>query len=278
MSKVLVVGASGTVGSNLVKNLRAKGHDVVRATSSTTPGRDQVHLNLVTRVGLDQVFDGIERAFFLSPPGHTNQHELLIPLIDKAREKKLDKVVLMTAIGVNASDEIPLRKAEIRLEQSGVPYNIIRPNWFMQNFNTYWIKGILESDTIFLPAGHEAKASFIDARDIAAVAAALLDSHQFDGQDFDLTGSESLTHDEVAELIAKVTGKPVRFQDITPEAFLDNLLEAGLPPDYAQFMLVIFGYLKQGANERRTDAVEKITGQKPIRFEQYAKDHRQAWV
>lgn len=278
MGKILVAGASGTVGTELVKNLRAKENEVVRATSKTAPERDQVHLNLATREGLEQAFDGVDKAFFLAPPGYTNQHELLIPLIDKAKEKKLAKVVLMTAMNANASDELPLRKAEIRLEQSGVPYNIIRPNWFMQNFNTFWIKGILEANAIFLPVGHTAKTSFIDSRDISAVAATLLDASQFDGQDFDLTGPESLTHDEAAALIAKATGKPIRFQDIAPEDMLKGLLDGGVPKDYAQFLLVILDYLKQGYSERRTDAVEKITGRKPIAFEQYARDYRQAWV
>lgn len=277
MSKVLVVGASGTVGSELVKKLRANGHEVVRATSQSNLQPDQVHLNLVTGAGLDQAFQGVEKAFLLCPPGYTNQHELLGPLIDKAREKKLQKVVLMTAMGANAVDAAPLRQAEIRLEQSGLKYNIIRPNWFMQNFNTFWLQGILQANTVFLPVA-DAKASFIDARDIAAVAARLLDTEQFDNQDFDLTGAESLSHDEAAALISQATGKTIRFQDITPQAMLDGLLQAGLPADYAEFLVMILGFLKQGAAERRTDAVERITGQAPIRFAQFARDYRAAWV
>lgn len=277
MSKILVVGASGTVGSELAKKLRDKGHDVVRATSKSDLQPDQVHLNLVTRDGMDRAFDGVEKAFFLCPPGYANQYELLAPLIDKAKEAKLKKVVLMTAMGANAVETAPMRQAEIRLEQSGIPYNIIRPNWFMQNFNTFWLHGIQQANTIFLPVG-SARASFIDARDIAAVAAVLLDTGRFDNQDFDLTGSESLTHDEAAALISKATGKSIRFQDITPEAMLDGLLKAGLPEDYAQFLVMILGFLKQGAAERRTDAVEKITGQPPIRFEQYTRDYRAAWM
>ena len=81
------------------------------------------------------------------------------------------KLVLMTAMGANADEAAPLRKAEVHLIQSGLAYNIIRPNWFMQNFNTFWLHGILNGGTIALPVG-QAKGSFIDARDIAAVAAA----------------------------------------------------------------------------------------------------------
>jgi uncharacterized protein YbjT (DUF2867 family) len=277
MSRILVVGASGTVGSELVKLLQAKGHTPVRATSKTTLEADQVHLDLVRKDGLNQAFDGIDRAFLLAPPGHTNQHELLGPLINKAAELNLQKVVLMTAMGANAVDQAPMRQAEIQLEKSGLPFNIIRPNWFMQNFNSFWIQGILESNTVFLPVG-DAKVSLIDARDIAQVAAQLLTSNRFDNQDFDLTGDQSLTHAQAAALLSKATNKVIGFQDISPETMREGLLKAGLPADYAEFLLVILNYLKMGAAQRITNAVFEITGKAPRRFEEYAQDYRKAWA
>ncbi|MEY3251132.1 MAG: azoreductase [Pseudomonadota bacterium] len=141
-----------------------------RATSRAPTAPDQAQLDLVTHQGLKHAFEGVDRAFLLAPPGHVNQHELLGPLIEQARAQGLDKLVLMSAMGA------PLRRAGLQLEASGVPFNVIRPNWFMQNFHTFWLAGIRDAGTIFLPAGC-AKGSVIDARDIAAVAAALLSSH-----------------------------------------------------------------------------------------------------
>jgi uncharacterized protein YbjT (DUF2867 family) len=277
MSTILVVGASGTVGTELVKQLRSKGHTVIRTSSKTELEPDQVHLNLSTKAGLEAAFTGIDKAFFLSPPGYANQHELLIPLIEEARKHSLKKVVLMTAMGANAVDSTPFRQAEIRLEQSGLRYNIIRPNWFMQNFNSFWLYGILNYGKVSLPVG-DAKASFIDARDIASVAAVLLDDEaRFADQAFDLTGAESLTHAQAAALIGEAVDKPITFDDITPDAMRGILLGAGLPADYTEVLLTILDYLKQGAAERTTDAVQTITGKSPIRFAQYAQDYRQAW-
>jgi uncharacterized protein YbjT (DUF2867 family) len=277
MSKTLVIGASGTVGTELVRLLAHKDQQVVKATSRAPKTQGEVQLNLLTGDGIEPAFDGVERAFFLSPPGYTNQDQLLAPLIDAARTRKLRKVVLMSAMGANADPNVPLRKAELQLERSGVPFNIIRPNWFMQNFNSYWIQGILAQGKIFLPVG-KAKGSFIDARDIAAVAAELLTGSRFDDRDFDLTGGEALDHDAVAAILSRETGRAIAFEDVTPEAMLHNLRSAGLPEDYARFLLVILGFFKAGYAERTTDAVVQITGRAPISFAQYAKDHRQAWL
>ncbi len=277
MTTTLIVGASGTVGSELATRLAAAGHTVRRATSRSPTAPDQVQHDLISHRGLAHAFEGVDRAFLLAPPGHVNQHELLGPLVEQARAQRLDKVVLMTAMGANADPSAPLRRVELQLEASGLPFNVIRPNWFMQNFHTFWLAGIRDHGTIFLPTGN-AKGSFIDARDIAAVAAALLDGHAHDGADFDLTGAEALDHHEAAAILSQAAGRPIAYQDITPEAMLEGLLGAGLPRPYAEFLNLILGYFKAGYAERTTDAVERITGRAPIAFERYAQDHRAHWA
>lgn len=276
MSKTLILGASGNVGSEIAKILKAKGQEVALATSKKPEKPDQVHLNLATGEGLEDAFKNVDRAFLLAPPGHTNQDELLKPVIDLAKKHGLKKVVLMTAMGVDASDENPFRKAELYLESSGLDYNIIRPNWFMQNFNTFWIHGILTSQKIFLPVG-TAKGSFIDSRDIASVAAELLFNNTWNNRAFILTGEESLNHDEVASIISQVTGKNITFEDITPELMRENLLGAGLPTDYTEFLLMILSFFKLGYSASITNSVKEITGKNPISFKQYAEDYKSSW-
>ncbi len=278
MSRTLVIGANGTVGSELVRLLRAAGHSVLKATSRpVTDPATEVHLNLLTRAGLDTALQGVSKVFMLSPPGHTNQDELLNPVVDAAKAHGVQKIVLMTAMGANADDNAPMRKAEVHLENSGLAYNIIRPNWFMQNFNTFWIQGILEHGKIFLPVG-AAKGSFIDARDISAVAARLLSTDDFNQRDFDLTGGVAMDHDAVAAILSKATGQTITYQDIPEGDMRSALLQAGLPPAYAEFLLLILGFFKAGYSERTTDAVQTLLGRPPITLEQYAADYRSAWV
>jgi uncharacterized protein YbjT (DUF2867 family) len=277
MSRILVVGAAGTVGSELTRLVVAQGETVIQATSREPRTPDQVHLDLVRRTGLENAFSGIDRAFFMAPPGHVNQDVLLAPLIDAARSHRLRKVVLMSAMGANADDAAPLRRAERRLEDAGMPFNIVRPNWFMQNFNTYWLPGILKDGQISLPVG-SGKASFIDARDIAAVAARLLTTEAFADRDFDLTGPQAMDHAEVAAILSRTTGRTIGFTDISPEAMLQALAAAGMPQDYAQFLVTILGFLKAGYAERTTDAVRVITGEEPRSVAQYARDYRAHWA
>ncbi len=277
MSTFLVIGASGTVGSELSRLLEAQGHSVRRATSRSAPASGQVHVDVVARRGLAEAMARADGAFLLAPPGHANQDELLVPLVDAAQAQGVRKVVLMSAMGANADENAPLRKAERHLERSGLPFNIIRPNWFMQNFNTFWLHGIQAQGKILLPVG-SAKGSFIDARDIAAVAARLLTGDDFANRDFDLTGPGALDHGQVAAILSRETGRTITFQDITPEAMRQGLLGAGVPPAYAEFLVLILGYFKAGYAERTTDAVQQITGRAPGGLERYAHDYRAAWV
>lgn len=276
---VLVVGASGTVGSELSRLLKEQGYSV-RATTSKPVKDDSaslVHVNLATGEGITKAFEGVDKAFFLSPPGYADQYAMLSPLVQEAKRRGLKKVVLMTAMGANASEDTPFRRVEIELEKSGLAYNIIRPNWFLQNFNTFWIQGIREQGKILLPAGN-AKVSFIDARDISAVAAKLLTSDEFNNKDFDLTGSESVDHAQVAAAISKATGKTITYQEIKPEELKAGLLAAGLPKDYTDFLLLIMGFLREGYSARTTDNVKLITGKAPHTLAAYAQDYKASWL
>jgi len=277
MTTTLVTGASGQIGTSLVDLLSAQGQTVRRATSRVPSQPGEVQVNLATGEGLAAALAGVDQLFLMAPPGYANQHELLIPAIDAAKAAGVRKVLLLSAMGANADENIPLRRAELHLERSGLAWNVIRPNWFMQNFHTFWLHGIQTEGQIFLPVG-AAKGSFIDTRDIAAVAATLLSSDEFVNAAHDLTGSEALDHNQVAAILSKAAGRPIGYTDIPEDAMRQGLLGAGLPADYAEFLLVILGAFKAGFAERITDNVQRITGKAPIRFEQYAQDFRANWT
>ncbi|XDD49856.1 NmrA family NAD(P)-binding protein [Leptospira sp. WS92.C1] len=281
--KIFVYGATGLVSGFVVKGLLEKGHEVYAGSRAPESAKKVTNLHWIKvdskqpNLGLE-ILDQVDRAFLLSPPGQTDQYSILNPWIEKAKSKKLQKVVLMTAMGVEHSPEdLPFRKLEIALKKSGLVYNILRPNWFMQNFQTFWISGILKDKKIYFPAGN-AKTSFIDARDIASSTVALLLGDSLNGQEFTLTGKESLTHEEVAAKLSKATGLNISFADITPEDFKKGLVEAGVNEDYANVLVYIAGALKEGHASPVLDTVKQITGNEPILFNQYANENKKVWL
>ncbi|MBM9548590.1 NAD(P)H-binding protein [Leptospira sp. 201903074] len=280
--KVFVYGGSGLVGGHLVTELLKQGHEVFAGSRKPESQKSASNLHWVFADSSEltkglEVLEKVDAAYFLSPPGQTNQYEILSPWIEKAKQVSLKKFVLMTAMGVeHAPPEAPFRKTEIMLEGAGIPWNIIRPNWFMQNFHTFWIAGIKQDGKIYFPGGN-AKTSFIDARDIASVAAILLTSSKNDNQAFTLTGPESIDHNEVANHLTKVSGKTIGYVDVDPKVFESSLVSAGLTKDYAAFLVMIAGALKEGFASPILDTVKTLTGKDPISFSQYAKDNADAW-
>lgn len=281
--KIFVYGGTGLVSGFVVDRLLALGHEVYAGTRKPESGKKAPNLYWVfadalePNKGLD-ILDKVDRAFFLSPPGYTDQYAILNPWLEKAKSKKLDKFVLMSAIGVDqAPPEAPFRKLEIALENSGLPFMILRPNWFMQNFHTFWVTGIKNDGKIYFPGGN-AKASFIDARDIAASAVAALLNDSWNGKGITLTGKEALTHEEVAKKISQATGLSIGYVDIDPKDFQKGLVGAGLSEDYANFMVYIAGALKEGYVSPVLSTVQELTGKEPISFSQYAEDHKKSWL
>lgn len=280
--KVFVYGAAGMVGHYLTEELTGAGHEVYAGTRHPEAAPKRAGVTWVAAdatkpsVGVD-VLEKVDAAFFLSPPGFTDQFTILNPWLEKAKAVRLKKVVLMTAMGVeHAPPEAPFRKLELALESSGLNWNILRPNWFMQNFSTFWVGGIRKDQKIYFPGGR-AKASFIDARDIASTAKVLLLTSG-PSRAVNLTGPEAITHDEAAAKISRAAGLSIEYVDITPDDFKKGLLSAGLPEDYASFMVYIAGALKDGHASPVLPTVKEITGKDPITFDEYAKANKDAWI
>lgn len=273
--KILVLGATGNVGSHLVKALVARGETIKAATRSgkAVDGAEGVAFDFADPAGLAAAFDGVDRAYIMLPGGSVAVKELLLPVVEAAIARKV-KIVFQSVFGVDADDSIPYRQIELQIEKSGVPYVILRPNWFSDNFHTFWKAGLAHGQ-IAVPAG-DGKSSFIDARDIAESAAAALTSSQFDGKAFNLTGPEALGYAEAATILSGVIGKPVTYNAISDEAFIGILTGVGVPADYAGFLASIFHPVREGWTAAVSPHVATLTGKAPRSVATYASDYAAA--
>ncbi|ANL34777.1 SDR family oxidoreductase [Rhizobium phaseoli] len=271
-SKILVIGATGTVGRHVVDGLLAKGEAVKAASRAGKPvaNAEGVVFDYAKPETFGPAFYGVDRAYVLLASGYADSKGMLLPVIEAAAARKV-KVVLQSAFGVDADDAIPYRQVEIALEKSGTPYVILRPNWFSDNFHTFWKPGI-DHGQIALPAA-EGKSSFIDARDVAASGVAALTSSSFDGKAFNLTGPEALSYTQAAAILSEAIGKPVSYNAVSDEAFIDMLTGAGVSADYASFLASIFYPVRQGWTAVVTGDVETLTGRAPRSLQTYAADY-----
>jgi uncharacterized protein YbjT (DUF2867 family) len=279
--RILVLGSTGNVGKPLVQSLLSAGESVVAASRQPAPAQLQANLQQV-RFDLSDpstfapALENVDRVYIVAPPGHFDTYSLLGPFLDAALAAPR-KIVLQSADGVQFNDQAPLRRVEMRLEASGHPYVLLRPNWFMDNFHTFWYPPIQAAGVIPLPAA-DSRSAFIDALDIADAASAALRSNEFDGQAFSLTGPEALTYAEAAEILSRHAGRTIRYQHVEDADFSQAMIAAGLPPDYAGFLTLLMSFVRQGAASQVSDAVQRITGQAPRTLEAYAQRYAGAFA
>ena len=279
--KVLVLASTGNIGRSLVAELSRAGEAVRAATRDPSKmragrGAEAVRFDFQDRGTFGPALKDADRVFLLVPAGEMAPYELLTPFLEEATRGGSRKVVLMTAVGVEASDEIPYRKVELSLERSGARFVLLRPNWFMDNFHTYWQAPIQKGGLIPLPAA-DSKTAFIDSRDIAAAAAAALRTDRFDRRSFTLTGPESLTYAQAAAILSRAAGRDIRYAPVDDPTFVKSLVEAEVPRAYAEYLAFLFSTVRQGVAEAVTGSVRDLTGRGPRTLEAYAGDHAAAW-
>jgi uncharacterized protein YbjT (DUF2867 family) len=149
------------------------------------------------------------------------------------------------------------------LRASGVPYAILRPNYFTQNVTTVNAPSIGADGRLYVPAGN-ARLSMTDTRDVAAVAAAIITGDGHAGQAYDVSGPEALSHGDVADRLGAAMGRPVEYVDVAPDAFRETMLGYGLQQWLVDGLANMFeDYRRSGPDgyaAQATETVQRITG------------------
>lgn len=278
---ILVVGATGTNGREVVDRLAAAGARVralvrnpAKAADLRKANVELVEGNLDDPSSLDAALAGVDRAFFVAA---VDQRYVgwFRNFLDAARRAGTAHVVKFSAMGADTESpsEILRQHAETdrMLVTSGLVHTILQPNSFHQNI--LWSAGTIKDAGAFYMPLKDARQSLVDVRDIADMAVAVLTGTGHEGLTYELTGPESLSFHEVAATLSKVIGKPVKYVDVPPEAARQSMLQGGMPAWNATAVTELLEIFASGLAGRTTDTVERITGKKPISFEQFARDH-----
>jgi uncharacterized protein YbjT (DUF2867 family) len=198
--------------------------------------------------------------------------------LDLAEAVGVRHVTYLSAFGVDrAPPEVAHRAVELDLMGRGaLTHSILRPAWFMQNFSETFLKPV--DGVIAVPTGDGAEA-FVDAEDIAAVAAATLaspDAHA--GAQYAPTGPEALTVSDAAHVIADVIGRPAKHNDIDRNAWIDGTVAIGVPAAYGEVLRMLTETIASGHGSRPNNDVQNVTGVPPVRFADFARRTAQAWA
>lgn len=285
IDKILVTGATGTVGRELVALLANSDVEVKAGTRRPERARSRfgqavevVELDYDATETWDAAVQWADRVFLVPPAFDPRGDERLVPFLDWAVQSGARHMVLLSAMGVDSRERLALRRIEQRIESTGVRWTFLRPNIYMQNFARDLLAGSIRDGGVFrLPAG-EASVSFVDSRDVAAVAAAALSGEAHFGRAYTLTGPRALSHAEAAEIISGIVGREVRYQDEPESALRNRLQEAGWSDEQAATFAGLLASIREGERADVTADVAAVLGREPADFERFASDYREAWA
>ncbi|MFJ9417390.1 NAD(P)H-binding protein [Streptomyces sp. NPDC101227] len=267
MEKILILGGTGKTGRRIARRLKADGRPV--RTASRTSG--DIPFDLDDPTTWAQALDGVAAVYVLEPNLRTgvDRRARMPRFVPEAVGAGVRRVVLLSAHGVgHADDSHPLKVAEQAVRGCGVGWTILRPDWFSQNFSeSSWLPGILNG-TLSLPTG-DGRTPFVDAEDIAEVAAASLTEDRHSGQIYQLTGPRAISFGEAAHLISEATGRTIRHVDVAPEVFVERCVSDGVPADVARLLTGVLVAIRDGRGSAVSDGVERALGRPARRFEDY---------
>jgi uncharacterized protein YbjT (DUF2867 family) len=284
LATILVTGALGNVGAEVVKqlqiggrNVRAADRDVEKIKGRFGESLEAVHFDFSRPETYKATFEGVEKMFLMRPPPITDVKRYMFPSIDAAKRAGVKHVVFLSLIGIEKLKIVPHYKVEEYLQHTGLQTTFLRCNFFMQNLNTTHRQEIQDRQELFIPVG-KAKTSFIDVRDIGAVASVALRDERHAGKNYDLTGSEGLDYWQAAQILSEVLGRKITYRNPNPLYFLIETVRRGTPLPFAVVMLGLYLSTRFGMAEPITNDVEKLIGRKPIPFQKYVLDYQEMWA
>lgn len=281
MTGVLITGGTGKTGSALTELLRTSGVPVrVASRTPSADAPDAVRFDWHDPATHPAALHGMDRVYLVPPVDTTDPMPLVEPFLAEAERLGVRRVVLLGSAIVlpDAPGALELA-AHVRGRFGWV---VLRPSGFMQNFLFPHPLGkqIRRRGEIRTAAG-TGRVGWIDARDIAAAAAALLtgpDGPLDDRRDYLLTGPKALSYQDAAQIITQHTGRPVRVVPVGVTEQADTYRASGMPAAFATALAAVDAGIQTGRDDQVSTEVLNLTGRPPRTFAEFARDHATQWA
>ena len=285
MSGVLVTGATGNVGREVVRALLQRGARVVAADyreervqklfgASVVAAR----LDFRDRATWRSALHGAEHMFLMRPPAIADVEKNLNPFVDFARAHGVDHVVFLSVAGAGKNRVVPHRKVEDHLRARGDHHTNLRPGFFAQNLETAYRDDIVQDDRIYVPAGNE-PVNWIDVRDVAEVAALVLtEPERHRGQSYTLTGPGPVPWSVVTDALTAALGRPIRYEPASVLGYVRHLSRRGLPRGAVLVQTLLHFLLRFGQGATVTPTLVQLLHRPGRSMPEYIADHAHLWA
>jgi len=284
-SKILVTGSTGTVGSELVRQLSAKDVQVRAFARSSEKAKTLKRANVEITSGdmgepetIEKALAGVDKVFLLSSPD-LNQVALQGNVVDASKNAGVQHIVKLSALGVSPDSPVSIARlhaqTEKQIEDSGIAYTHLRPHFFMQNF--FMFAATIKEKGEFYSAMKDAKTSIVDVRDVAAVAVAVLTESGHEGKTYNITGPEAISYPEAAEKLSAAIGKKVNYVDIPLAALKQGMMDMGMPEWFADDLAKLTEFFSSGQTAFVSPVVTEVARKPGITFDRFVKDYVQAF-
>jgi uncharacterized protein YbjT (DUF2867 family) len=279
---ILVTGATGTVGREVVAQLLTAGQRVRAMTRDPTKvnlngGVEVVQGDFNAPDTLASAVKGVERVFSLTFGPQTGIHEK--NLARAAKASGVRHIVKLSALGGDDKTRNDIRKwhdeGEQAIRETGIAWTVLRPGAFMSNA-LHWRESIRAQGKVFSNYG-DGKLPPVHPRDIAAVAVRALTSDGHEGKAYPLTGPEALSMSEQVKILADAIGQPLEYVPISDETARKGMEHAGMPSFLIDALVPFAGFIRSGKATQVFPTVEEVTGRPPLRFGDWAKENAAAF-
>ena len=278
---ILITGATGTVGSEVVKRLSAHGiqvraltRDPRKAEAHPLPHVRFVQGDFEDVESMRRACAGVDRAFLVTNSTERTEHQQ-IAFTRVAHQSGVRHIVKLSQLHADTnSPERFLRYhgvVEAAIQASALTFTFLRPNLYMQGLLNF--RQSIQEQSAFFAAAGDARISTVDVRDLADVAVAALTTAQHDNKIYALTGPEALTFTEMAHQLSRAIGRTITFVDVPPASMRTALADLGFPAWQADGLLEEFAMYRRGEAARVEPGVREALGQPPRSFDEFARDY-----
>jgi uncharacterized protein YbjT (DUF2867 family) len=280
---ILVTGATGTVGREVVIQLLAAGEQVRGMTRNPSTAKLDARVELVkgdfaSPDTLAKAVDGVERVFSLTFGPQTGTHER--DLAGLAKKAGVRHIVKLSAMGGDGETKNAIRKwheqGEEAIKETGISWTVVRPGGFMSNA-LHWRETVRTQGKVFSNYG-DGKLPSVHPRDIAAVAVRALTSDGHERKTYHLTGPEALSVGEQVDILSEVLGRRIEYVPITDEVARKGMEKAGMPALLIDALIPFATFIRSGRAAEVLPTVEEVTSRPALTFLDWAREHAEAFV